>query len=340
MLLEHGAALSAKAKDGASALDAAMLARQMLYAQHADWDQASQDALDAKPDRETTKKAGSRSRVRGALSGSGAANASNPNAQRQQKPGRMREEWDDAVWVLEQAQLVRADHRPRWAAFHLHRPRALRYPDAALYLPAACPMAPATPFCCGDLTASSATLPLAFQCHPPLPQGMSICVDSGTISGCPTVPSPPQLFAITVDPASQLAGSPAESATISIAITCPAPLSIPYPSSGFSFLVGVPISPSSCLPRWPAPEHCDLTPPDQPPTVGPRLVNHLYGPLSWTISPRLPASLTIDPRTGEIAGHAIAAFPPTTYTVTATNASSEVSTAIISLSALPPIEDM
>jgi hypothetical protein len=128
-----------------------------------------------------------------------------------------------------------------------------------------------------------------YTVSPPLPAGLTLNPASGSISGTPTVPSAAANYSVT---ASNGAGGSATTA-ISIAILLK-PANLSYATNPGNYTVDVPI-----LPNTPS----------------------LQGsaPLTYTVSPSLPAGLSLSPTSGVISGTPTTATVTTFYTITATN---------------------
>jgi N-acetylneuraminic acid mutarotase len=150
----------------------------------------------------------------------------------------------------------------------------------------------------------------AWNINPSLPAGLSIDPASGIISGTPAVVSPTTNYVVT---ASNADGFTQGTVQIAVAFT-PAPTQLFYPQTTIAAVVGTPIDTGT-------------------PTV---LSNGspLVIVTSWSVTPALPAGLSLDPTSGDISGTPTAASPQTTYTVTAGNVSGSITTTVqISVSA-------
>jgi hypothetical protein len=131
--------------------------------------------------------------------------------------------------------------------------------------------------------------------NPALPAGLSLDTTTGVISGTPTVASALATYTIT---ASNAGGSAEADEQIAVAIAAPSALSYTYYSvNSATLVVGTAVSIS--------------------PTVSGTVT-------SWTVSPALPAGLSLDAATGEIAGTPTANSPTAPYTITASNSSGSV----------------
>ncbi|MFN7959215.1 MAG: Ig domain-containing protein [Holophagaceae bacterium] len=146
----------------------------------------------------------------------------------------------------------------------------------------------------------------SFQAAPTLPAGLVLDPSSGDLSGTPTVLKPAASFTITgTGP-----GGSAQ-AQLSLAVV-DVPPSISYGSGSTTFTTGQPI-----------------------PALVP--MNTGGAVVSWSVSPALPAGLSLDPADGRISGTPIAICAAASYLVTATNSggSSSVSP-ILTVNPPPP----
>lgn len=130
---------------------------------------------------------------------------------------------------------------------------------------------------------------IGFTISPSLPAGLSFDPATGKISGIPTSASPLTTYTITITK-----GNANSSITIDIEILDAAPSDLLYTSKTLLASDGTTIT--------------TLTP------------TYSGGaPTSFTVSPALPAGLTIDPITGVISGTVTSTSAATTYVITATN---------------------
>ena len=128
----------------------------------------------------------------------------------------------------------------------------------------------------------------SYGVSPALPPGLSFNSSSGAISGTPTAITPKTTYTVT---AKNSAGS--TTASLSLAVNAVAP-SISYPSPSYGFTAGVASQ-----------------------TITP---THTGGAVvSWSVTPALPAGLTLSTTTGTISGTPTAAAVPAGYVVTAAN---------------------
>lgn len=131
--------------------------------------------------------------------------------------------------------------------------------------------------------------PSGYSIAPALPAGLSFNTSTGVISGTPTAITPSATYVVT---ASNFVGSVSQNVVIEVKDY--APVNLVYPSASLTATKTVAISP--------------LTP-----TVGGGAV------ITYTVSPALPAGLTINASTGVISGTATVLSPSANYTLTATN---------------------
>ena len=170
-------------------------------------------------------------------------------------------------------------------------PSNLDYTPSSFILSLNTPMNPVTPTSSGGPVVS-------WSVNPALPTGLSIDSATGTISGTPTQITPSGTYTIT---ATNSGGS--DSITVTIEVNDIIPSEVEYNPSSFTLTKGTSMNAA--------------TPTSSGGTV-----------VSWTISPSLPAGLTIDSATGEISGTPTILSAITTYTVTATNTGGSATTTI------------
>lgn len=131
--------------------------------------------------------------------------------------------------------------------------------------------------------------PAGYSISPALPAGLSFNTSTGVISGTPTAITGSATYVVT---ASNFVGSVSQNVVIEVKDY--APVNLVYPSATLTATKTVAISP--------------LTP-----TVGGGAV------ITYTVSPALPAGLTINTSTGVISGTPTALSPSANYTLTANN---------------------
>jgi Putative Ig domain len=139
----------------------------------------------------------------------------------------------------------------------------------------------------------------SYSVSPALPAGLSLNTTTGAISGTPTATAAQTTYTVTATNAS---GN--TTATVTITVTLAAPSNLVYPQTTIAASVGQSITP------------------DIPTVTG--TVN------SYSVSPALPAGLSLNTTTGAISGTPTAAAARTDYTVTATNTTGST-TAIVTI---------
>lgn len=139
---------------------------------------------------------------------------------------------------------------------------------------------------------------VSYSVSPALPSGLSLNTSTGVISGTPTVFGSASSYTVT---ATNTGGS--TTANISIAINDIAPSSLSYASSPMSLIKDAAISAKS-------------------PTVSGGAVT------SWSVSPSLPAGLSLNGSTGVITGTPTVASSQSSYTVTASNSGGSTTASI------------
>lgn len=145
----------------------------------------------------------------------------------------------------------------------------------------------------------------SFIVSPELPQGLSLDPDTGVISGNPSAITPASLYTVQAGNADGNC-----TAQLSIAVSGPPPTSLSYTTNPAVYLRTTAISPNVPI--------------------------HGGGPVaSYTVSPALPAGLSLNALTGIITGTPTVSTPAATYTVTASNAygstSADLSITVLSL---------
>ncbi len=138
----------------------------------------------------------------------------------------------------------------------------------------------------------------AFSIDPALPDGLAIDASTGIISGTPTAVSAQTTYTVT---ATNSGGN--TTATIQITVNAAAPPAFSYPKSPYTFIVGnSKIFADPVVAKDPS--------------------------ITYSISPALPAGLSIEKGTGAIFGTPTTASTLQTYTVTATNGSAQTTATI------------
>jgi hypothetical protein len=152
------------------------------------------------------------------------------------------------------------------------------------------------------VTGSGGTSPLAYSVAPSLPTGLNMASSTGAITGTPTVAQTATIYTVTV--------TDANSATA---------------SATFSLIVENSVTATVAVPS--ASETVFQSATAYTPVTG----SGGTAPLSYSVSPSLPAGLTMAPTTGSITGTPAVAQTATTYAVTITDANSATATANFSL---------
>jgi hypothetical protein len=126
----------------------------------------------------------------------------------------------------------------------------------------------------------------SYSVVPALPSGLSLNPATGVISGTPAALAPTAIYTVS---ATNSGGS--ASVGLSLTVRGIVPTVLSYAVNPASYLVGVPIAPNA-----PSYDAGTIT--------------------SFTVSPALPAGLSLNPTTGVITGTPFAPAPATAYTVT------------------------
>jgi hypothetical protein len=184
-------------------------------------------------------------------------------------------------------------------------PTNLAYPQATITANVGQAIATDTPTVTGTVTTYSTT--------PALPAGLSLNTTTGAISGTPTAVSTQASYIIT---ATNSAGSATATLQITVNAAVTAPSNLSYPQTSINTSVGQPI------------------PADIPTVTG--------TVTSFSVSPTLPAGLSLNTTSGAITGAGTAASAQATYTVTASNVGgSTTATLTITINkALPTLFDV
>ena len=154
-------------------------------------------------------------------------------------------------------------------------------------------------------TSSGGTV-ISWSVSPTLPAGLSFDTSNGEISGTPTAITSSATYTVT---ASNTGGS--DTATITIVVNDALPV-IAYSPNSYTWTKGTAMTTAT-------------------PTSGGGAV------VGWTISPTLPAGLSIDTSSGDISGTPTAVTSSTIYTITATNAGgSDTATITIEVNDVAP----
>ena len=147
----------------------------------------------------------------------------------------------------------------------------------------------------------------AWSISPSLPAGLAFSTSTGAISGTPTSVSSAANYTVT---ATNTGGS--ATVTISILVNDAAPSGVAFSGSPFTLTKGTAMTTAT-------------------PSVSGGTVT------SWSVSPALPAGLSLDNSTGAISGTPTAITSSANYTITATNAGgSDSTTVVIVVNDVPP----
>jgi hypothetical protein len=159
---------------------------------------------------------------------------------------------------------------------------------------------PATAFT--PITGSGGTAPLSYSVSPSLPAGLSINSITGAISGTPTATSAATNYTVMVTDASNATTSAQFSLTVNGAVTATQAVSSKMLTVNAAVTAFTPVTGSGGT-----------------------------GPLAYSVSPSLPAGLSINSTTGAITGTPTVASAAANYTVTVTDANGAMNTAQFSL---------
>ena len=159
------------------------------------------------------------------------------------------------------------------------------------------------------VTAADGIAPITYAIAPSLPAGLSFNTSTGAITGTLTAPSGTSTFVIT---ATDSTAPTPESSSSSFTLTGNPALSALGSTTPVSLTAGVPATPFT-----------------------PITVSNGVAPVTYSVSPALPAGLTLNPATGQITGTPISAVASGTYTITATDAAGGTSHADFTLEVAP-----
>jgi DNA-binding beta-propeller fold protein YncE len=162
-------------------------------------------------------------------------------------------------------------------------PSALSYTTATAVYIKGTAITPNSPTSSGGAVTS-------YSVSPALPAGLSLSTSTGIISGTPTAVTATASYTVT---ASNSAGS--TTATLTITVEDAAPAGLAYTTGTAVYTVGTAITPNS------------------PTSTGGAVI-------AYSVSPDLPAGLSLDDDTGIISGTPTAMTAKASYTVTASNA--------------------
>jgi hypothetical protein len=172
-------------------------------------------------------------------------------------------------------------------------PSDLNYLDASVDYATGEAVTPNTP------TSSGGEI-LHYAVSPPLPAGLGINEMTGVISGVPNAPAASATYTVT---GSNSAGSVEAPLVIEVSAQLLPPAALAYSDASIVYALGQAVAP------------------DRPQYSG-------GDPALFSVSPALPAGLTLDPLTGVISGTSSAVQASAAYTVTATNTAGSTTTTI------------
>ena len=152
------------------------------------------------------------------------------------------------------------------------------------------------------VTGAGGTAPLSYAVSPALPAGLSFNVTSGQITGTPIVTSAATTYTVTVTDAVNATATATFSLTVSGPLTATTTVATTTLLSEQAATPFTPVTGSGGTP-----------------------------PLTYSVSPALPAGLTLSSTTGQVSGTPTVTSNATTYTVTVTDANSATATATFSM---------
>ncbi|WP_421915353.1 putative Ig domain-containing protein [Mesorhizobium sp.] len=158
----------------------------------------------------------------------------------------------------------------------------------------------ATPFI--PVTGSGGLAPLTYSVSPALPTGLSFGSSTGQISGTPTIPSTGSSYSVTVTDANGATATNIFTLTVNGAVTATQAVSTTILTQNHAATSFTPVTGAGGT-----------------------------SPLSYGVSPPLPAGLSFDTSNGQISGTPSTASAAGTYTVTVTDAQGATATATFGL---------
>ena len=166
--------------------------------------------------------------------------------------------------------------------------------------------AAATPFT--PVTGTPGLAPLAFSVSPSLPSGLTLASSTGAISGTPTQVSGATTYTVTVTDASNASATATFSLSVSAAVSATQAVASTTLNQNVAATTFTPVTGSGGT-----------------------------SPLSFSVSPSLPAGLTMSSSTGAVSGTPTVGSSLTTYTVSATDANGGTATATFNLTVIAPL---
>ncbi|WP_456619029.1 putative Ig domain-containing protein [Bradyrhizobium sp. P5_C12] len=152
------------------------------------------------------------------------------------------------------------------------------------------------------VTGAGGTVPLSYGVSPPLPAGLSFSATTGAITGTPTVTSATTTYTVTVTDANTTTASNTFSLTVNGAVTATQSIASVTLTAGHATTSFTPVTGGGGT-----------------------------APLSYGVSPSLPAGLSLNPSSGAVTGTPSSASATATYTVTVTDANSATASNTFSL---------
>ncbi|MDC7787478.1 putative Ig domain-containing protein [Rhodoplanes sp. TEM] len=152
------------------------------------------------------------------------------------------------------------------------------------------------------VTGGGGTSPLGYAVAPALPAGLAFDPASGAVTGTPTATLAATTFTVTVTDANSATASSTFSLTINSAVTATTAVAATTLTAGQAATPFTPVTGSGGT-----------------------------APLSYGVSPGLPAGLSLNPANGQVSGTPTAPIATTTFTVTVTDANNATATATFGL---------
>ncbi|RAI38862.1 hypothetical protein CH341_27050 [Rhodoplanes roseus] len=152
------------------------------------------------------------------------------------------------------------------------------------------------------VTGGGGTSPLGYGIAPALPAGLAFDPASGAVSGTPTATLAATVFTVTVTDANSATASNTFSLTVNSAVTATTAVAATTLTAGQAAPAFTPVTGSGGT-----------------------------APLSYGVSPSLPAGLTLNASSGQVSGTPTAPIAATVFTVTVTDANNATATATFSL---------
>lgn len=158
------------------------------------------------------------------------------------------------------------------------------------------------------VTTAGGTSPVAYSVTPPLPTGLSLSASTGQVSGAPSVTAATDTYTVTATDAAGATTSKAFDLTVNAAVVATQAIASRTLTAGGAIAAFIPVTGSGGT-----------------------------APLSYSVSPALPAGLTMVSSTGSISGNPTGASSLATYTVTVTDGAGATATATFALTVNGPL---